>query len=1104
MLLVCGFMTAHALESDDINTAILVEGSVPPTWTNDPDHPWYIVQNSDGSSYIRTPETPDDSNFNSTLSFSYTSSYPAEITFRSTYNPSRQYLVFKIDGEVKELSYTYYYGYYSFRFMVPNGEHTIEFIFIQDNGYTGDYAEIYDLKIWECKELESACLKEGSLPITFENDSVNMWITEDGYIRSQPIKEGITTKISTTFTIDKISLFSFEIHNLYDIIYTTVYIDNIKYLSSSFRVWENDYAILYPGTHTIEFESETNTDYRDCITEVRNVCLDQTWYEVNLNNPGELGKRLLEVLGDKTLEEVELLKIKGELDSEDWTVVQMLSKIKAIDFTETNTTEIPDKAMQGLSQLWTVMLPKTLTKIGDEAFFRTNLYEISIPATVESIGRSVWSSTQLRYITFDQNSKLSKIGCGAFGNTNLIDFIMPDSVTDLEDPSLSGYGGMGLFNSCTSLRRLHLSDNLTAVPSEICFDCWSLEEVNLPSNARSIGRRAFYNSGIKSLEIPSSVTTIREEAFARSALQCLHLPSSIQTLENGFAASCDSLKEVSLSPHCWDMDSYFNGCNSLEKIVLPCATPPTIISEPFDYVNKANITLYVPDFAFNEYRVNLYWHNFTSTVISDEISVNDYWAIRGNLTLDSNHVMRNVPSVDLMRGGTLIMDSDALQNFNTFTYNTSESSPASYLSKSDKVTANKLEARFYVRYSNTWHFFSPVTDVKMRDITYPSTESWVIRYYDGARRANENTSSGNWVNVPEDGTLRRGQGYIIQARAAGWLNMPAANTTEHDKFFGSNEVTLPLEDNACETAANAGWNFVANPYPCYYDIYYIGMQAPITVWTGSTYRAYSLNDGDRGDDTFVLRPMQPFFVQKSNPDLTTVMPLMGRRTSSVINRNAPSQTKIDPNRHKLNLELFSAEKEEADDYTRIVLNENADEAYETSCDASKFMSLDNNVAQIYSLGEKQHPMAINERPYVDGNVALGVYLPVSGERYTIAARRADRKAWIYDAVTGIEHDLTLGDYFFTANKAGIDNSRFTIRFAPTTVIEDVDATVVKVSGHRGYIEVNAPEESNIAVYSTDGTMVANVKAENGLTEIPATAGIYIVKVNGMSVKTIVK
>ena len=1125
LLAVCGYATADAqLSSDEINEAILVEGSVPVKWTNDAEHPWVIVTNEDeGISYMCTPEIPEeDTAFTSTLSFSYTSSYPIELTgeWRKYSYYSEDILKLIVDGEEK--TFTTYNGWDKFYIMVPSGTHTIEFVSIStyENHWREDYnASITNLRVWECKELESACLKEGSLPITFENDPEHMWITENGYIRSRiELEEGeATSKISTTFTIDKASLFSLEIRDRrsHDYYYLTrIYIDGILYNNYAGEGWNYVSVVLYPGSHTVEIENWQGDHYTDYnITEIRNVRLDQNWYEVTLNNPGELGVRLLQALGDKNLQDAELVKINGSMNSDDWAIVKQLSGAEAIDFTATNITSIPEEGMSGLRYLSTVMLPETLKEIGNGAFYETNFHQVSIPASVETIGYEVWDGTPLQFITFAENSKLKKIGFAAFYSTKLMEFIMPNSVTiagrryekvgwDDENSSMFAY--------CKSLKKLHISNGLTTVPYAIAYECPMLEEVNIPENAQSIEGQAFYRTNIKTIDIPESVTRIDNEAFAHSAIESVVIPKNMISYGVSIFYNCTNLKEVVLNSHCWNMSNTFTYCYALQTIVLPVATPPTVdtyyYSDPFYEVNKANIKLFVPDFALEAYKADPYWYQFTNTQVSDEASVNDYWSIRGTLTLNNAHLMQGTPSIEMMQGGSLTVDADTQQNFDVLTYNTSEDSPASFLSRSNSVKANKVESTFYVKERDRWYFFSPVTDVNMADVRYPATDSWVIRYYDGARRASEDATSGNWINVPADGTLKSGQGYIIQAREPGTLYMPAAATSENEKVLGSNAVTFDLADNACETEANAGWNFVANPYPTYYDIYYIDMQAPITIWDGSTYRAYSLNDGDRGDDTFVLRPMQPFFVQKSAADLQTGMPLVGRQINTTIDRSrAPRPIVKDENRQKLNLEIYCNDNENADDYTRVVLNEQASMAYETVRDASKFMSMDAKVAQLYTLGNDKHPMAINERPYEDGNVALGVLLPATDRTYRIAALRADRQAWLYDAETGIEFDLSEGDYIFTASKTGIDNKRFSIRFAPAvTAVEGVEANAVKVVGNVGSILVTAPAGATVAVFATDGSIVTNTVAENGTLEISVAGGVYVVKVNGESFKTIVK
>ncbi|MDE6194661.1 MAG: leucine-rich repeat domain-containing protein [Muribaculaceae bacterium] len=1113
LAVLCGFATASAqLYSDDINAAILVDGSVPVKWTNDSEHPWYIDSDSDGS-YIRTPETEADFVFTSTLTFTYSSAYPTEISFkyRRYERANEDELSLIVDGEqrksLKNSSWTSDAN--KAVVLVPAGNHTVQLRSSSNykNSYNSNYwGGIRDIRVWECKELESACLKEGSLPLNFDNDNElnKMWVTEDGYVRSQ---RGYSSKTSTTFTIEKPSLFGYQMMKGNNSSYytTSVYVDGVVWDTNSDYKWKSGSVVLLPGTHTVEFVGESSDKNYTNSVHLREIRLEQNWYEVTLNTPGELGTRLTQVMEGQPIQNMELLKINGAMNSDDWAKLKLATGIRAIDFTQTGITEVPASACEGRSHLSTVMLPETVTKIGNKAFYGTNFYQINIPSSVETIGNEVWRDTPLLYISFMENSKLSSIGEYTFRGTRIMEFDMPNTVTSI---------GSYLFYNCTALTKLHLSEGLTIIPSYTAYQCAALKDINIPSNLTDINSNAFYKTGFTSVDLPESLQSIGSEAFAYSSLEYLFLPKNVSTLGEAAFEYSSQLKEIHLNSHCWNMNYTFSSCTALEKVILPCATPPTIKigyyseqCDPFRSVTKSNVTLVVPDFAFDTYRADSYWYNFRNTIKGDEASINDYWAIRGTLNLNNTLVMRGNPSVEMMTGSVLTLDSNSEQTFNEFTYKISETSPATVLSQSNSLKANQLVTEFYVGTKDKWFFFSPVTDVNMREVSYTATDSWVIRYYDGARRANQNATSGNWVNVPSDGVLKGGQGYIFQAKETGWLRLPAASTSEHDKFFGSNQVNYDLADNACETEANAGWNFVANPYPTYYDIYYIDMQAPITVWTGSTYKAYSLNDGDRGDDTFVLRPMQPFFVQKSTADLSTGMPLVGRQVNTTIDRSrAPRPATVDENRHKLNLELFCDDNEEADDYTRVVLNEQASLAYETVRDASKFMTMNADVAQLYTLGSEGHPMAINERPYEDGNVALGVLLPAADRTYRISARRADRKAWLYDAETGMEADLTEGDYFFTASKTGIDNKRFSIRFAPTVnSVEGVDATdAVKVIGGTGSISVSAPAGSAVTVFATDGSVITNTEAENGIVDVPVAGGVYVVKVNGESYKTIVK
>lgn len=545
----------------------------------------------------------------------------------------------------------------------------------------------------------------------------------------------------------------------------------------------------------------------------------------------------------------------------------------------------------------------------------------------------------------------------------------------------------------------------------------------------------------------------------------------------------------------------FAGCTALNTVVCPVATPP--INEgyypPFNTVPVGNVKLIVPDFAVEDYKLDSYWNKFIIES-GDEASVRDYWYIGSNLTLDKGKRIRNTPEIVMATGSSIWIDGETAQPFGKFTYGNEESYPTSFLSQTDAVTATEMVNRFYIDSAEKWYFISPVTDVDFADIYHSATDSWVIRRYNGERRASENKSSGNWENVT-DGKLLRGQGYIVRANKTGWLYMPVAKEN-HQQFFGASEATLPINAYACEDEpANANWNFLGNPYPTCFDIHDMDMEAPITVWTGSTYKALSLSD-----DRYVLRPMQPFFVQKPEECETLTMLRDGKQLTTTPSNKKVVSRAPEKNRDLINLSIRLAADTVDHDMTRVVVNEHASLGYEAKRDASKFMSMDSAVAQIYSFDKAGQQMAINERPYDNGSVCLGVYLPVRGEQYTISADRMDRDAWLHDSVTGLKHSFETGSYTFVADARGISNDRFILGFAPgeSSEVDNVGQTPVRVTTGHGVITVSAPRNTEVAVYASDGTLRAAFTSTGSAVEVSAPAGVHVVTVGGESFTVIVK
>ena len=71
-------------------------------------------------------------------------------------------------------------------------------------------------------------------------------------------------------------------------------------------------------------------------------------------------------------------------------------------------------------------------------------------------------------------------------------------------------------------------------------------------------------------------------------------------------------------------------------------------------------------------------------------------------------------------------------------------------------------------------------------------------------------------------------------------------------------------------------------------------------------------------------------------------------------------------------------------------------------------------------------------------------------------------------------------------------------------VDEMAADTIRVATSKGEIIVIGAEGKQVAAASADGRMLLNAVAESNRVSIPATAGMYIVTVNGKSVKTIVR
>ncbi len=253
---------------------------------------------------------------------------------------------------------------------------------------------------------------------------------------------------------------------------------------------------------------------------------------------------------------------------------------------EEGRTLIPANMAAKAWKLTSVVLPQSLTAIGEDAFGNCPaLPEISLPEKVETVGRYAFLNCYaLR--SAELSASLMSVGREAFENcSSLTEILLPDAVTAVGDSA---------FVNCTALEKAQLSAGMTAIAKECFSGCEALKQITLPEEIKTVGENAFKGcAALASVQWNEGLTTIGKEAFMSSGLAEVRLPEGLTSIGVGAFSNCDALTAVtvpdsvtSLGASCFkDSDvltnvelgfgitvipaSCFEHCDALEAITLP-------------------------------------------------------------------------------------------------------------------------------------------------------------------------------------------------------------------------------------------------------------------------------------------------------------------------------------------------------------------------------------------------------------------------------------------------------------------------------------------------------------------------------------------------------
>lgn len=200
---------------------------------------------------------------------------------------------------------------------------------------------------------------------------------------------------------------------------------------------------------------------------------------------------------------------------------------------------ILNNAFDEARALRSAVLNRGLKQITQAAFSGSKLRSVAIPSSVISVLDNAFSRCdELRRVTFEDGIRLEEIERGCFANSGIKEITIPRSVTTIKEWAFSG---------CASLKRVCFQEGsaLQCVLEHGFANC-GLEEIQLPAGVAKIEEEAFsWCERLKLAVLGEGLETLGRRAFFQSGLESLVLPGSLLLIDKAFCG-CRNLKNIDL------------------------------------------------------------------------------------------------------------------------------------------------------------------------------------------------------------------------------------------------------------------------------------------------------------------------------------------------------------------------------------------------------------------------------------------------------------------------------------------------------------------------------------------------------------------------------
>ena len=397
-------------------------------------------------------------------------------------------------------------------------------------------------------------------------------------------------------------------------------------------------------------------------------------------------------------------------------------KLTSINIPE-SVTSIGEYAFCHCSSLKSINIPDSVASIGEGAFGDCDrLTSISVDENnlnFKSIDGNLYSKDGkilIQYaigkedVSFEIPNGVTTIGNDAFFFSDLENVTIPDSVINI---------GHNAFGYCFALTGIILPQTVKNIEDYAFSNCDGLKSINIPDGVTNIGDSTFYKcSSLTNIDIPDSVTVIGVKAFSRcSALTSVNIPESVITVGEDAFDGCDkliqkingvfyvgkwvvdcypSIESASISDSAeYISDSAFKFCFRMTEIIIPESIKSFGNSAFYDCKELEEITYCGTEEQWNNISKGTEWdYNIGASTEKGRYTLGFHKFGEGIITTEPTYDTEGVKSYTCVCGETKTEVIEKLEKPTETTDETTEvtnsSTTVSTISVSDKGCSSSL------------------------------------------------------------------------------------------------------------------------------------------------------------------------------------------------------------------------------------------------------------------------------------------------------------------------------------------------------------------------------------------------------------------------------